>query len=560
MKTNTFKTNIKSFIVLVLFLCFGISALNAQTTTSPCATNSCTAKDFNLTNFYLGDASGDPFVNGSCTPGSPVDAHIFVSFTTTAAASRYSLFLSFDVKITKPDGTVQSFTETACLYDKTAIPVGGALDIYTFMWNCGDQVELSNFYMSWQSSQTKSCGESSSKCYCEPGPVIIDAPLVANYTYTTNCNTNYAIDFSTFVTGGKIKNSNGTSITNPYKYTWNWGDSTSTGPTALMSGVSNFSHTFPGPGTYNVTLTASDTATPTPSTDTQTYSVTVYNPLSVSGIVSNATCNNQDGTINITASSGSGSYSYTWTKDGNSYSMVEDLSSLDAGTYEVTVKDVVTKCTVKKSFVINSGDNQAPIISGAISPTTIDGCDVSDAPAAQTTVAGLEALLGNLTISDNISADANISVNSSDSVSGSCPIVITRTYTVKDECLNESAQFTHTTTINIPAFSAITPTSQTVDCENNIIVATPPSINDACGNNITPSGPVVSTSPVCEGDITYTWTYTDCAGHSQDYVDTVTIEREPFAVIAGTTDTVACYADIVLPTPPAVTDNCNNAL
>lgn len=38
----------------------------------------CPANDFNLTTFYLGDASGAPFSNGSCTPGSPVNTHIWV--------------------------------------------------------------------------------------------------------------------------------------------------------------------------------------------------------------------------------------------------------------------------------------------------------------------------------------------------------------------------------------------------------------------------------------------------------------------------------------------------
>src|SRR5690606_39779657 len=71
---------------------------------------------------------------------------------------------------------------------------------------------------------------------------------------------------------------------------------------------------------------------------------------------------------------------------------------------------------------------------------------------------------------------------------------------------------------------------------------------------------LTSESPECEGDIIYTWTYTDCEGNTQDYVHTVTIELEPFAPIAPTTDIVACVADIVLPTLPTVTDNCDNVL
>ena len=66
---------------------------------------------------------------------------------------------------------------------------------------------------------------------------------------------------------------------------------------------------------------------------------------------------------------------------------------------------------------------------------------------------------------------------------------------------------------------------------------------------LVPTGPVVSTPPDCEGTITYTWTYTDCEGNKQDYVHTVTIEREPFAAIPPTSATVDCMRYIVLPTP-----------
>jgi hypothetical protein len=54
--------------------------------------------------------------------------------------------------------------------------------------------------------------------------------------------------------------------------------------------------------------------------------------------------------------------------------------------------------------------------------------------------------------------------------------------------------------------------------------------------------------------------YTDCEGNSQDYVHTVTIEYAPFPAIPPTSDVVDCYANIVLPAPPVVTDNCGVTL
>src|SRR5688500_20054121 len=93
-----------------------------------------------------------------------------------------------------------------------------------------------------------------------------------------------------------------------------------------------------------------------------------------------------------------------------------------------------------------------------------------------------------------------------------------------------------------------------------IVLHTPPSVTDNCENTLTPTGPVVSTPPTCEDDITYTWTYTDCEGNSQQYVHTLTVEFEPFPAIPPTSATVDCIAEIVVPTPPTVTDNCGNTL
>jgi hypothetical protein len=71
---------------------------------------------------------------------------------------------------------------------------------------------------------------------------------------------------------------------------------------------------------------------------------------------------------------------------------------------------------------------------------------------------------------------------------------------------------------------------------------------------LTPSTPVESTVPDCEGDVTYTWTYTDCAGSTQDYVHTVTIDMPELAAIEATSETVDCFADFDVTAPYAA--NC----
>ena len=140
-----------------------------------------------------------------------------------------------------------------------------------------------------------------------------------------------------------------------------------------------------------------------------------------------------------------------------------------------------------------------------------------------------------------------------------CEGDITYTWTYTD-CEGNTQDYVHTVTIEYEPFAAIPPTTDVVDCYANIVLPTPPTITDNCGVTLIPSGPVETGSVTCEGDITYTWTYTDCEGNTQDYVHTVTIEYLPFTAIPPTTSVVDCYANIVLPTPPTILDNCGVTL
>ena len=49
---------------------------------------------------------------------------------------------------------------------------------------------------------------------------------------------------------------------------------------------------------------------------------------------------------------------------------------------------------------INVDDTQAPVVTGSLTATNVEGCNAGAAPAAATTVAALEALAGGITITD----------------------------------------------------------------------------------------------------------------------------------------------------------------
>ena len=57
---------------------------------------------------------------------------------------------------------------------------------------------------------------------------------------------------------------------------------------------------------------------------------------------------------------------------------------------------VTDECSNSVNIVhtINIDDTQSPVVSGSLSATSVEGCDVGDAPAAVTTVAALEGLAG----------------------------------------------------------------------------------------------------------------------------------------------------------------------
>ena len=138
--------------------------------------------------------------------------------------------------------------------------------------------------------------------------------------------------------------------------------------------------------------------------------------------------------------------------------------------------------------------------------------------------------------------------------------VYTYTYT---DCADLSSDWVYTYTIERNDFTMPTNGSSTVACIALATQPTPPTVNDNCGNSITPTGPTIGgTYTACEGTRIYTWNYADCEGNNHNWVYTYTIEREPFTDPTDDGQTVACVNLAVTPTAylPTVTDNCGNTL
>ncbi|HZV69056.1 MAG TPA: autotransporter-associated beta strand repeat-containing protein [Saprospiraceae bacterium] len=143
-----------------------------------------------------------------------------------------------------------------------------------------------------------------------------------------------------------------------------------------------------------------------------------------------------------------------------------------------------------------------------------------------------------------------------------CEGIRVYTFTYTDCELNTHA-WSYVYTIEYEPIPNPTDVTVTVACPamTNTMPPAPPVVMDFCGFVLMPSGPVISPQVVCEGTRTYTWTYTDCEGNTEDYVYTYIVERLPFSAPADGGSTVACPAlTNVVPVAPTVTDNCGLTL
>ena len=107
-----------------------------------------------ITKFYLADAAGNPLSTdcGYCTPGTSVDAYIWVEIYNNAAASRKAIILLGDiyangVKIatTCPQGQ--------CILDAIDGKASKNVPFYHFTWTCGQEVRVNNIILSWETAQ-----------------------------------------------------------------------------------------------------------------------------------------------------------------------------------------------------------------------------------------------------------------------------------------------------------------------------------------------------------------------------------------------------------------------
>jgi hypothetical protein len=211
-----------------------------------------------------------------------------------------------------------------------------------------------------------------------------------------------------------------------------------------------------------------------------------------------------NGSIDLTVTGGVAPFTYVWTPALGGVIPAgqeddEDLTGLTPGTYSVVVTDG-NLCTQTISVEITVSDVTAPVISTCPPAATINGCTTADiSPAYSTDLLVTDA--ATYTAAGGVATD-NCAITyyayQDAAATGSCPITVVRTWTLKDGMNNES---TCTQTIKVQDVTApdlTVPADVTVNCQDS----KDPLINPALGS--------ATANDVCSGTVTPT--YNDAAG------------------------------------------------
>ncbi|SHG25202.1 HYR-like domain-containing protein [Flavobacterium johnsoniae] len=288
------------------------------------------------------------------------------------------------------------------------------------------------------------------------------------------------------------------------------------------------------------------------------------------------------GSTTLTASTNASSPTYVWYKD-NAVLAGQTSSTLTAttsGVYKVKVKNGVTNCELTSADSTVSISPAAALIAPA--NANISGCSTAaitglpySTASSNITLAQLNTAGGSLSNSSSI---GSYTISYSDTASGTCPTIVTRTFKVTTGCGNVTAL----QTITIQDTTAPTWTTQanalnvTLQCSDTAGLATAqnqaPTATDNCGGTVTytkTSGAFSAGTCANSGTYTNTWTAKDiCNNTSTVFTQVITIQdttAPTWTTQANALNvTLQCSDTAGLATAqnqaPTATDNCGGTV
>ena len=523
----------------------------------------CTSNNYTLVDVFLSltDVNGVPLTNTTCTIGTPQDVYVLLDYTSNSASPVYHARMFADLNI---DGSVQQLNVNF----GTVNPGAGQIALYgPFSWICGQEISLENILIVWKTSGDDTelvpytCS-SYSKAQCDlPGDTVVSTPLAVEFSYTACTVGNLTtVSFTSETIGG----------TPPYNYFWDFDNNGTTDST-----LENPTHVYNNTLSYSALLTVVDDLGLS-----NTYLLPIVYPteLQISGSITPVGCTTtNDGEIDLTISGGTPPYSILWSTGDTT----EDLINLSGGTYNVQVTDAYG-CIKTDSFILNNGDTVDPILT-VPSNQTLQGCDTNVIASSylpySTTVTTIT-----LTDLQNDGGDATddsviTSITYIDVANGSCPIVVTRTFTVTDNCNNQATGQT-IYTIEDTTAPVVDNTAgdldATLECSDAAGIAAALALAPTATDNCTAAPTINLVSDVTTPDATCanayvrvrTWNFSDgCGNISTNFVQTITVQDTTAPVVDNTagdldatlecSDAAAIAAALAL--APTASDNCTAA-
>ena len=508
----------------------------------------CTSNNYTLVDVFLSltDVNGVPLNNTTCTIGTPQDLYVMLDYTSNSASAVHHARMFADLNI-EGQGTVPLNVDF-----RTVQPGAGQIALYgPFTWVCGQEITLSRILIVWRTNGDDTelvpydCS-TYNKSQCDlPDNIAVTAPLAVEFDYTACTVGNLTtVNFNSTTSGG----------TPPYTYAWDF-DNNGTTDSILENPTFVYNNSM----SYSAELTVTDNLGLSNS-----YLVPIVYPTEIqitSSLTTVGCSTSNDGAIDITVSGGTLPYSYLW----NNGVITQDISNLLPGNYNVQVTDSFG-CIKNEFFTILNGDTTPPVVT--ITPdVTLEGCstaiiDVTDLPyssiASTIDLATFQSVGGTITDASSIS-----SISYQDTQTGTCPIIVTRTYTVLDAC-NNSTSISKTFTIDDtipPTFVESLPANVTVEC-NAVPTAVTLTATDICGTP-TVTYVEVRTNGTCTYDytLTRTWTATDTCGNTTTHNQVITVQdnsNPTFVESLPANATVECNA---VPTAVTLTamDLCGTA-
>jgi len=185
---------------------------------------------------------------------------------------------------------------------------------------------------------------------------------------------------------------------------------------------------------------------------------------------------------------------------------------------------------------------------------------------AKTTAATPGAINGGQIISPcYTSGSGTMTITYSDSASGTCPTIVTRTWTATDGCGNSGSANQIITVVDTTAPVISVPADATVECDAD---NSPAATGSATATDNCDSAPSISHSDVvAEGIcpqasvITRTWTATDDCGNTASGVQTIHVVDTTDPVVVAPADVEVSCTDSIAPSATgnaSATDNCDS--